>query len=95
MVFPSLEAVLARYREGGSCVFSSSFVYSQTLWFYVGLTRCVVDDFYFWYFVEGVVIFHEGTDALADVPDLDADIPQESTACPTSHDHDCFWVHFN
>ena len=50
----------------------------------------MVDNFYFWYCVEGVVICHEGTDNLADVPDLDADIPQESTACPTSHDHDFY-----
>ena len=47
----------------------------------------MVDDFYFLYCVEGVVICHEGTAALADVTDLDADIPQERTACPTSHDH--------
>ena len=76
-------------------MFSSPFVLSQPLWVYVGLSRCVVDDFYFWYCVEGVVIFHEGTDALADVPDMDADISQEITASPTSHDHDCFWVHFS
>ena len=44
----------------------------------------MVDDFYFWYCVEGVVICHEGTDDLAEVTDLDA--------CPTSHDHDCFLV---
>ena len=69
-------------------MFFSLFVYSQPLSVCVGLTRYVVDDFYFWYFVEGVVICHEGTDALADVTDLDADIPQEITACPTSHDHD-------
>ena len=31
----------------------------------VGLTRCVLDDFYFWYCVEGVFICHEGTDAFA------------------------------
>ena len=55
----------------------------------------MVDDFYFWYGVEGVVAFHEGTDDFADFTYLDADIPQESTACPTSHDHDCFWVHFS
>ena len=55
----------------------------------------MVDDFYLWYCVEGVVIFHEGTDALADVTYLDADIPQESTAFPTSHDHVCLWVHFS
>ena len=55
----------------------------------------MVYDFYFWYFAEGVVICHEGTDALAEVTDLDADIPQEIDACPSSHDHDCFWVHFS
>ena len=55
----------------------------------------MVDDFYFWYGVEGVVSCHEGTDAFADVAYLDADTQQESTACPASHDHDCFWVHFS
>ena len=75
MVFPSLEDILAQYQEGGSCVFSSSFVSSQPLWVCVGLYRCMVDDFYFKYLVEVVVICHEGTDALADVTDLDADIP--------------------
>ena len=44
----------------------------------------MVDDLYFLYCAEGVVICHEGTDALAEVTDLDADIPQESAACPTS-----------
>ena len=55
----------------------------------------MVGDFYFWYCVEGVVIFHEGTDSLAEVTDLDADLPQESAALSTSHDHDCFLVHFS
>ena len=75
-------------------MFSSFFFKSQPLWVCFGLTSCGVNDLYFWYFVEGVVICHEVTDALDDVPDLDADIPQECTTCPTSHDHDCFWVHF-
>ena len=35
-----------------------------------------------------------GTDDLAEVTDLDADIPQEGPACPSYHDHDCFQVHF-
>ena len=74
-------------------MFSSLFVYSQPLWVCVGLSRFVVDDLYFWYCVEGVVISNEGNDSLAEVTDLDADIQQESTAYPTSHDHDCFWVH--
>ena len=55
----------------------------------------MVDDLYFWYCVEGVVICNEGTDALADVTDLDADIPQEINACPTSDDHDFFLVNFS
>ena len=41
-----------------------------------------------------MVIFNEGTDALAEVTDLDADITQEGAACPLSHDHDCLWLHF-
>ena len=36
----------------------------------------------------------EVTDALAEVTDLDADIPQEGAAFPSSHDYDCFWIHF-
>ena len=74
-------------------MFLSSFVLSQPLWVCVGLSRCIVDDLYFWSFVEGVVIFHEVTDALAEVTDLDVDIPQEGAAFSTSHDHDFFWVH--
>ena len=76
-------------------MFSSLFAYSQHLWVCVGLTRCMVDDFYFWYCVEGVVICHEVTDALAEVTDLDADVLQEIAACPTPHDHDCLWVNFS
>ena len=76
-------------------MFSSLFVSSQPLWVCVGFSRCMVDKFCFCYCVEGVVICHEGTDALSEVTDLDADIPQESAACPTYHDRDCFWVHFS
>ena len=54
----------------------------------------MVDNFYFWYCLEGVIFCHEGTDALAEVTDLDADIPQEGSACPSSHDHDGSRVHF-
>ena len=56
--------------------------------------RCVVDDFYFWYCVEGVIVCNDGTDALADVTDLDADILQEGADCPSSHDQDGSRVHF-
>ena len=55
----------------------------------------MVDDFYFRYCVEGVTICHEGNDALAEVTDLDEDIPQEGAACPPPHDHNCFWVQFD
>ena len=40
----------------------------------------MVDNLYFWYCVEGVIVYHEGTDALVDVTVLDADIPQEVSA---------------
>ena len=58
------------------------------------LSRCVVDNFYLWYCVEGVIVCHEGTDTLAEFTELDADIPQEGATCPLSHDHDCLWIHF-
>ena len=50
---------------------------------FVGVCRfswCVVDNFYLWYYVEGVIGCHEGTDALAEVTYLEADIPQEGAA---------------
>ena len=37
---------------------------------------------FFCYCVEILLVFHKGTDALAEVTDLDADIPQEGAACP-------------
>ena len=52
------------------------------------------ENFCFYYCVESLLVCPEGTDALAEVTDLDADIPQEGVACPFPHDHDCFWVHF-
>ena len=54
----------------------------------------MVDNFYFWYCIEGVIGCPEGPDDFAEVTDLDADIRQEGAACPSSHDHDCFRVHF-
>ena len=41
----------------------------------VRLSRSMIDDFLFWYCVEGVVICYGGTDALVEVTDLDVDIP--------------------
>ena len=41
-----------------------------------------------------MIVFLEGNDALDEVTDLDVDIPQEGAAYPSSHDHDCFQVHF-
>ena len=37
---------------------------------------------------------HEGTDALAEVNNLDVEIPQECAACLSPHDCDCFLVNF-
>ena len=54
---------------------SSLSILAQTLWVCVVLSWCVVDKLYFWYCVESVIVFHEGTDALADITYLDADIP--------------------
>ena len=55
----------------------------------------MVDYLYFWYCIEGVIVFHEGTDALSEVTDLDSNIQQEVAACPSSHDHDGSQVHFD
>ena len=73
---------------------SSLSILAQTLWVCVVLSWCVVDKLYFWYCVESVIVFHEGTDALADITYLDADIPQEGAACPSPLDHDCLQLHF-
>ena len=54
----------------------------------------MVDNFYFWYFLESVIGCHKGTDALTEVTDLDVDILQEGAACPSSHDHYGSRVHF-
>ena len=61
---------------------------------YVFFSWYVEDNLYLWYCVEGAIGFHEGNDALAEVTDLDADIPQEGVACPSSHDHVFFWLQF-
>ena len=62
-------------------MFSSSSIQAQPLWVFIVLSRCVVDNLYFWYCVEGVIVCHEVTDALVEVTDLDADIPEEGAAC--------------
>ena len=72
----------------------SSSVYVQPRLFCVVLSWCVVDNICFRYFIEGLFVSHEGTDALAEVSDLDADIPQEGVTIPSSHDRDFLWIHF-
>ena len=67
---------------------------AHPLWVCVVVSWCVVDNLYFWYCVESVIVCHEGNDSLAEVIDLDADILQEGAAFPLSHDDDCFRVHF-
>ena len=41
-----------------------------------------------------MIVCHEGTDDLAEVTDLDADVTREGAACLLLHDNDCFWVYF-
>ena len=72
---------------------SFSSIQAQTLWFYAVLSWCVLDNLYFWYCVEIVIVCHGVTDALAEGTDLDLDITQEGAAYRSSHDHDCFRLH--
>ena len=58
------------------------------------MSWCVVDNFCLCYYIESLLVCHEGTDALAEVTDLDVDIPQEGAAHPSFYDNDCFRVHF-
>ena len=76
-------------------MFSSLSIWDQPLWVCVVVSWCVVYNLYFWFCVESVIGCHEGTSVLAEVIDLDEDIPQEGADFPSSHDHDCFWVHFS
>ena len=58
---------------------------------FVVLCHCVLvcgRKFLFLVFLESLLVFHEGTDTLAEVTDMDVDIPLEGAACPSSHDHD-------
>ena len=64
------------------------------MWLCVVLFLCVVDNLCFWYCIELLFVFHEVTDALAKVADLNAGIPQEGFAYTLSNDHDCLWIHF-
>ena len=64
------------------------------MWVCVVVSWCMVDTFYLWNCVESVIFCHEGTDALAEVNDLDTYLPQEGVACPLTHYFDCFRVHF-
>ena len=57
--------------------------------FCVVVSRCVVDNLYLWYCLEILIVCDEGIDALAEVTDLDADIPQEGAVCTLYYDHDC------
>ena len=61
---------------------SSSSMSVQPLWLCVVAYWCVVENFCFWYFLESLLVFHEGTDALDEVTDLDADIPYAGNTCP-------------
>ena len=54
----------------------------------------MVENFCLWCCVESLLVCNEVTDDLTDITDMDADIPQEGAAHPSSHDHDFFWIHF-
>ena len=54
----------------------------------------LVENLCFRYCIECLFICHEDTDALAEVADMDVDIPQEVAACPSFHDCDCLCIHF-
>ena len=63
---------------------------------FVGLCRRVLvcgRQLLFLVLCKSMIFCHEVTDTLAEITALDADIPQEVAACPSSHDHDCFRVH--
>ena len=58
------------------------------MWFCVVLSWFVVHNICFRYYIEGLFFSNEGTDALAEVSDLDVDITQEGVTIPSSHDSD-------
>ena len=51
------------------------------------MSWCVLDNLCFCYCVESLIDFNKGTDSLAEVTDLNADIPQEGAAHHLSHHH--------
>ena len=57
------------------------------MWFGVILSWSVVENIWFWYFIEWLFVHHEGTDDLPEVAGLDTNIPQEGVASPLSHDN--------
>ena len=63
------------------------------MWFCVALSWYVLYNICFHYCIE-CLFFFEGTDTLAEVADMDSDIPQEGVASPSLHDHDFLWIHF-
>ena len=62
------------------------------MWFGVVLYWNVIENICLRYCIELLFISHQGTDALDEVADMDADIPQEGVARPLSHDHDCLCI---
>ena len=62
------------------------------MWFGVVLYWHVIENICLPYCIELLFISHQGTDALDEVADMDADIPQEGVARPFSHDHDCLCI---
>ena len=46
VIFPSLETILVRQREIGSCMLLSLYVWVQPLWFCAVVSWCVLDNLY-------------------------------------------------
>ena len=72
-----------------------SYVEFQPMCFYVVLSWCVVYTICFRYCIECLFVCNQVNDSLAEVGDPDTDIQQEGVACPSYHDHDCIWMHFD
>ena len=54
----------------------------------------MVDNICFRYCIECLLVFREGTNFIAEVADIDVDIPQESADPPSSYDRYFIWIHF-
>ena len=66
---------------------------AYVVWCCLVLSWHVVKNLCFRYCIECLVVSDEGNNALAEVADLDVNIPQEGISRPLFHHHDCLWIH--